>query len=100
MFYIVQGRANFIEKGPEMGFFNDDHGLGRGTADDIGQLLFGEGTGVSISAGDKGLRFLLVSGKPIGEPIAWRGPIVMTTDKELDQAFAEYRNGTFLRFED
>ena len=45
----------------------------------------------------KGIRFLLVSGEPIQEPVAWRGPIVMNTNEELRQAFEEYRNGTFLK---
>nr|WP_256360053.1 pirin-like C-terminal cupin domain-containing protein [Methanococcoides sp. NM1] len=47
------------------------------------------------TAGNKGLRFLLVSGKPINEPVAWYGPIVMNTQEELKVAFEEYRNGTF-----
>jgi len=46
---------------------------------------------------DKTLRFLLISGKPIGEPIAWRGPIVMNTNEELMMAFQEYQNGTFIK---
>ncbi len=50
-----------------------------------------------ISAGDKGVRFLLISGKPIGEPVAWYGPIVMNTQKELETAFDEYRRGDFIK---
>jgi redox-sensitive bicupin YhaK (pirin superfamily) len=42
-------------------------------------------------------RFLLISGKPIGEPVAWYGPIVMNTEEELQLAFDEYRNGTFIK---
>ncbi|HOS82599.1 MAG TPA: pirin family protein [Methanolinea sp.] len=61
-------------------------------------LLFGDsGTSVDVHAGDGGVRFLYFSGKPLREPIAWGGPIVMNTQDELRQAFAEYRNGTFLR---
>lgn len=60
-------------------------------------VLFGNGETVSFRAGKDGLRFLLVSGKPIGEPIAWRGPIVMNTERELEIAYEEYWNGTFLR---
>jgi len=52
---------------------------------------------VVVQAGDQGIRFLLVSGKPLEEPVAWYGPIVMNTDAELRQAFAELRAGTFLR---
>jgi len=43
------------------------------------------------------MRFLLISGRPIGEPVAWRGPIVMNTEKELDIAFEEYWNGKFIK---
>jgi len=60
-------------------------------------LLFGDGDRVSIRALDRSLRFLLVSGKPIGEPVAWGGPIVMNTQEELETAFKEYENGTFLK---
>nr|WP_280176534.1 pirin-like C-terminal cupin domain-containing protein [Methanococcoides vulcani] len=49
------------------------------------------------TAGNKELRFLLVSGKPINEPVAWYGPIVMNTQEELKVAFEEYRNGTFIK---
>ena len=60
-------------------------------------VLFDRGDEISVQAGDAGVRFLLVSGKPLEEPVAWYGPIVMNTAEELQQAFAEYRNGTFLR---
>jgi len=50
-----------------------------------------------VQAGETGIRFLLVSGKPIEEPVAWRGPIVMNTHKELQQAFNELNNGTFIK---
>lgn len=60
-------------------------------------VLFGDGDRVSIKAAKSGLRFLLISGRPLGEPIAWRGPIVMNTEEELEIAFAEYRNGTFIK---
>ena len=48
-------------------------------------------------AGEEGIRFLLVSGKPIEEPVAWYGPIVMNTQAELQQAVAELRDGTFIK---
>jgi redox-sensitive bicupin YhaK (pirin superfamily) len=60
-------------------------------------VIFGDGDEVAISAEDQTLRFLLVSGKPIGEPIAWYGPIVMNTQAELRQAFDELERGTFLK---
>jgi len=51
----------------------------------------------TITAGEQELRFLLVAGKPLGEPVAWGGPIVMNTQAELRQAFAEFLNGTFIK---
>ncbi len=60
-------------------------------------VIFEDGEKVYIAAKDNSLRFLLVSGKPLNEPISWRGPIVMNTDEELETAFLEYRNGTFLK---
>ena len=60
-------------------------------------VAFGDGDQVSVTAGDAGVQFLLVSGKPIGEPVAWRGPIVMNTDAELGVAFKELAEGTFIK---
>ncbi|MFL6975867.1 MAG: pirin-like C-terminal cupin domain-containing protein, partial [Xanthobacteraceae bacterium] len=60
-------------------------------------VLFDSGDEVTVAAGEEGLRFLLVSGKPIEEPVAWYGPIVMNTNAELQQAVAELRNGTFIK---
>ncbi len=60
-------------------------------------VLFDRGDEVVVHAGEEGVRFLLVSGKPIEEPVAWYGPIVMNTAAELQQAVAELRNGTFLK---
>jgi redox-sensitive bicupin YhaK (pirin superfamily) len=60
-------------------------------------VVFENGDEVVVQAGDAGIRFLLVSGRPLQEPVAWQGPIVMNTDEELRQAFAELRNGTFIR---
>jgi len=60
-------------------------------------VIFKDGDKVKITTGDKSLRFLLISGKPLGEPVAWAGPIVMNTQEELDLAFDEYRKGTFIK---
>jgi redox-sensitive bicupin YhaK (pirin superfamily) len=60
-------------------------------------ILYEDGDHVSISAKDGPVRFLLVSGRPIGEPVAWYGPIVMNTQEELRVAFDEYRKGTFIK---
>jgi len=76
------------------------------TADGIGGLnetgnrsmiLFDRGDEVVVQAGEQGIRFLLVSGKPLEEPVAWRGPIVMNSAEELRDAYAELRNGTFIK---
>ncbi len=66
-------------------------------ADNRSLVLFDRGDEISVQAGEKGIRFLLVSGKPIEEPVAWYGPIVMNTQEQLRQAFAEYKAGTFLK---
>jgi len=60
-------------------------------------VLFDRGDEVSVQAGPDGIRFLLVSGQPLEEPVAWRGPIVMNTEEELRQAYAELRDGTFIK---
>jgi len=60
-------------------------------------ILFDRGDEVVVQAGEEGIRFLLVSGKPLEEPVAWHGPIVMNTQAELRQAFDELEKGTFLR---
>ena len=60
-------------------------------------VLFDRGDEVTVQAGDDGIRFLLVSGKPLEEPVAWYGPIVMNTQEQLRQAFTELREGTFLK---
>ena len=60
-------------------------------------VIFDNGDELAVSAGAEGVRFLLVSGAPIGEPVAWWGPIVMNTQEELRVAFDEYERGTFLK---
>ncbi len=60
-------------------------------------VLFDEGDEITVQAGERGIRFLLVSGKPIEEPVAWYGPIVMNTPEELRQAYDELRDGTFIK---
>ena len=65
-------------------------------ADNRSLVLFDHGDEVAVEAGQDGIRFLLVSGKPLEEPVAWYGPIVMNTQAQLQQAFTELREGTFL----
>jgi redox-sensitive bicupin YhaK (pirin superfamily) len=66
-------------------------------ADNRSLVLFDRGDEVTVQAGPEGIRFLLVSGKPLEEPVAWRGPIVMNTQDQLRQAFEELNRGTFLK---
>ena len=66
-------------------------------ADNRSLVLFDRGDDVTVHAGDEGIRFLLVSGRPLQEPVAWYGPIVMNTQDELRQAFEDLERGTFLR---
>jgi redox-sensitive bicupin YhaK (pirin superfamily) len=73
---------------------------GNETMDTIGNrslVLFDRGDEVVVHTGREGIRFLLVSGRPLEEPVAWRGPIVMNTHEELRQAYAELHAGTFIR---
>ena len=60
-------------------------------------VLFDRGDQIVVQAGDEGIRFLLVSGKPIEEPVAWYGPIVMNTQEELRQAMSELQTGNFIK---
>ena len=60
-------------------------------------VLFDRGDEMAVQAGPEGIRFLLVSGKPIEEPVAWYGPIVMNTQEQLRQAMAELRTGDFIK---
>jgi redox-sensitive bicupin YhaK (pirin superfamily) len=60
-------------------------------------VIFESGDAVSVSTENEGVRFLLISGRRINEPVAWFGPIVMNTQDELRQAFDEYENGTFIK---
>jgi quercetin 2,3-dioxygenase len=66
-------------------------------ADNRSLVLFDQGDEVAVQAGDDGVRFLLVSGKPLQEPVAWYGPIVMNTQEQLREAFTKLQEGTFLR---
>ena len=66
-------------------------------ADNRSLVLFDRGDEVTVQAGEEGIRFLLISGKPLEEPVAWHGPIVMNTQEQLKQAFDELQQGTFLK---
>jgi redox-sensitive bicupin YhaK (pirin superfamily) len=60
-------------------------------------VLFDQGDELTVQAGEEGIRFLLVSGQPLEEPVAWYGPIVMNTQDQLRKAFDELEQGTFLK---
>ena len=76
------------------GFFDEN----LGSLIKKGQLAkLTDGDKVLVTTKDQKTRFILVSGKRLNEPVAWRGPIVMNTDEELDIAFREFRNGTFVK---
>ncbi len=66
-------------------------------ADNRSLILFGNGDEVTVQAGEEGIRFLLISGRPFKEPVAWYGPIVMNTQEELREAFKELKDGTFIK---
>jgi redox-sensitive bicupin YhaK (pirin superfamily) len=66
-------------------------------ADNRSLVLFDQGDELMVQAGEEGIRFLLVSGKPLEEPVAWYGPIVMNTLEQLRDAFRELEKGTFLK---
>ena len=69
-------------------------------ADNRSLILFDQGDEVEVQAGEDGIRFLLISGKPLQEPVAWYGPIVMNTQEQLQQAFLELKEGKFLTDQD
>jgi redox-sensitive bicupin YhaK (pirin superfamily) len=73
------------------------HVVRRDDTGDRSLVLFDRGDEVTVQAGEHGIRFLLVSGTPLQEPVAWHGPIVMNTQEELRQALSELRAGTFIR---
>jgi hypothetical protein len=99
--YVFDGSGAFRDASGPQPVRTDRVGLPGGeTYEMIGNrslILFGNGDEVSVQAGDAGVRFLLVSGQPLEEPVAWRGPIVMNTRQELAQAFAELQDGTFIK---
>ncbi|MGE0462606.1 MAG: pirin family protein [Vicinamibacterales bacterium] len=99
--YVFAGSGTFRDASSPRTVATELVGLGDAPVmTDVGNrslVVFDRGDEVTVQAGDDGIRFLLVSGRPIEEPVAWYGPIVMNTQEELRQAFAELREGTFLR---
>ena len=99
--YVFAGAGTFRNASDPQLVKTDRMGdLDNAVPDRIGNrslVLFGPGDEVTVQAGDEGIRFLLVSGKPIEEPVAWYGPIVMNTQEELRVAQAEMQRGTFIK---
>lgn len=101
--YVFAGSGTFRDAS-EPRTVQTDHVGGRATSDaghddarNRSLVLFDSGDEIVVQAGGEGIRFLLVSGKPLEEPVAWYGPIVMNTKEQLQQAFAELRDGTFIK---
>ncbi len=99
--YVFEGSGTFRDaSGPRPVKVDDTGDVDNAVyndARDRSLVVFDRGDQVTVQAGQQGIRFLLVSGKPIEEPVAWYGPIVMNTEAELRQAFQEFRNGTFIK---
>lgn len=99
--FVIGGKGFFCqEKNPftyEIAGMNYFDFQRKPFVDDGNLVLFGDGEQVVVSAEDEPVRFLLISGKPLREPVAWYGPIVMNTREELQTAFEEFENGTFIK---
>ncbi len=99
--YIIAGTARFCLEKDDINYEVEGENLADSNRNGFisnGELvLYSDGTEIVVSTQAEPVRFLLISGKPIGEPVAWAGPIVMNTQAELRVAFEEYRNGTFIK---
>jgi quercetin 2,3-dioxygenase len=100
--YVFEGSGTFSDASSPFGVLTEKatatgETIVRERTGNRSLVLFDSGDEVTVEAGDEGIRFLLVSGKPIEEPVAWYGPIVMNTQAELRQAVAELNHGTFIR---
>jgi redox-sensitive bicupin YhaK (pirin superfamily) len=100
--YVFEGAGNFRDAGQPQGVLLEKEVKGeevniRDLSGNRTLVRFGAGDEVTVTAGPQGIRFLLISGAPIQEPVAWHGPIVMNTQAEIRQAMADLRNGTFIK---
>lgn len=100
--YVFEGAGKFADASGPQGVLLEKEVMGqevniRDLSGNRTLIQFGKGDEVAVQAGPDGLRFLLVAGAPIQEPVAWHGPIVMNTAEELRTAMAELRNGTFIK---
>ena len=99
--YVFEGNGTFRDSSKPQGVLveraDGSDVIERMDAGDRSLVLFDRGDEVTVQAGEHGIRFLLVSGRPLEEPVAWYGPIVMNTEAELKQAYQELRAGTFIK---
>lgn len=100
--YVFDGAGRFCDASAPLGVLTEKEVDGeevvvRERTGNRSLVLFGSGDEVVVEAGDEGIRFLLVSGRPLEEPVAWYGPIVMNTQAELQQAVKELRDGSFIK---
>ena len=99
--YVFEGNGEFRDASPPMGVLTDEPGpvekVARQSAGNRSLFMFDRGDEVVVRAGEQGIRFLLCSGRPLEEPVAWYGPIVMNTNAELETAIRELRDGTFIK---
>ena len=100
--YVFEGAGAFADASQPSGVLLEKEVMGeevniRDMSGNRTLIRFGTGDEVTVQAGELGIRFLLISGAPIQEPVAWHGPIVMNTTEELQQAMRELRNGTFIK---
>ncbi|MEP4247443.1 pirin family protein [Tateyamaria sp.] len=100
--YVFHGAGAFADASSPTGVLLEKEVMGeelniRDLSGDRTLIRFGTGDEVTVQAGADGIRFLLISGAPIDEPVAWHGPIVMNTQDELMQAMRDLRNGTFIK---
>jgi quercetin 2,3-dioxygenase len=100
--YVFEGSGTFSDASQPFGVLTEKdtaqgEALIRERTGNRSLVVFDSGDEVTVQAGDEGIRFLLISGKPIEEPVAWYGPIVMNTQAELQQAVAELRDGSFIK---
>ena len=100
--YVFDGAGAFADASDPQGVLLEKEVAGeelniRDLSGDRTLIRFGSGDEVTVQAGPDGIRFLLISGAPIDEPVAWHGPIVMNTKDELRQAMRDLQNGTFIK---
>ena len=99
--YVFEGNGEFRDASPPMGVLTDEPGpvekVVRQSAGNRSLVMFDRGDEVVVRAGEQGIRFLLCSGRPLEEPVAWYGPIVMNTHEELRTAIEELRSGEFFK---